>query len=735
MQGLWSTHRRGRMNLNAPPTPPIEEPAPDVPEDASASTVVPVDAPSTPSAIVNGKRKVRSSRAADDSSASKRLKIGSGGGAIGKDHTPPAARLADLGGIEGCIEKMLELVAMPLCHPEIYLHTGVQPPRGVLLHGPPGCGKTLLANAIAGELGVPFISISAPSIVSGMSGESEKTLRDTFEEAKRVAPCLLFIDEIDAITPKRESAQREMERRIVAQFLTCMDEMSWDKTDNKPVIVMGATNRPDSLDAALRRAGRFDHEISMGVPDEEGRAKILRVLSAKLRLEGDFDFTALAKATPGYVGADLAALTGAAGIIAVKRIFKQLSDGTLVLPSVTNQDQPPEQEQDVLMADAPSPPFKGPAAVSAPAFAFAFPIPPTASSIANFLNAYPAPLTQEQLAPLLITPADFTAALAHVQPSAQREGFATVPDVTWADVGALYATRDALQMAIVLPLRRPQLFARVGIAAPCGVLLWGPPGCGKTLLAKAVANESQANFISVKGPELLNKYVGESERAVRQVFSRARASSPCVIFFDELDALVPRRDDSLSESSARVVNTLLAELDGLDARKSVYVLAATNRPDMIDPAMVRPGRLDKLLYVDLPGGRERAEIVRTLVRGVPLGDGGAHEVERLVDERCEGYSGADLAALVREAGVSALRRTLGRLDAVDAPTEDGPLAVLALDFADALDKVGPSVSAAQRRKYEALRAKFAGLPVRVGKDEEEKRVDGPGDGMNTASNA
>ncbi|KAJ7746554.1 P-loop containing nucleoside triphosphate hydrolase protein [Mycena metata] len=627
MQGLWSTHRRGRMNLNAPPpTPPVEETLDNAPED-QASCICRF--------VTNGKRKVRSSRT-DDSTASKRPKI-SGGGAISKDHTPPTARLADLGGIEGCIEKLLELVAMPLCHPEIYLHTGVQAPRGVLLHGPPGSGKTLLANAIAGELGVPFISISAPSIVSGMSGESEKTLRDTFEEAKRVAPCLLFIDEIDAITPKRESAQREMERRIVAQFLTCMDEMSWDKTDNKPVIVMGATNRPDSLDAALRRAGRFDHEISMGVPDE-------------------------AAPTPGYVGADLAALTGAAGIIAVKRIFKQLSDGTLVLPSVPAPDQ---EQGDVLMADPSASTALSPALT--PAFTFSFPIAPTASSIAHFLNAT-------------------------FKPSAQREGFATVPDVTWADIGALHGTRDALQMAIVLPLRRPLLFRSVGIAAPCGVLLWGPPGCGKTLLAKAVANESQANFISVKGPELLNKYVGESERAVRQV----------------------------SESSARVVNTLLTELDGLDARKSVYVVAATNRPDMIDPAMVRPGRLDKLLY---NAGRS----VRTVMRGVPLG-GAESAVEQLVQDRCEGYSGADLASLVREAGVSALRRTLGRPDQMDVSAKadaagDDSLTVTLPDFVDALDKVGPSVSVAQRRKYEALRAKFAGLPVRVGKEEEEKRVD------------
>ncbi|KAI0763336.1 AAA-domain-containing protein [Trametes elegans] len=734
----------------ASPAPADEIPTDAPPAAAEPSAAAPASAPETPIAEpetpglgegkpVSTKRKLRSSRAAGEE-GSKRAKLSGG---ISKDYTPPPTRLSDLGGVDQCIEKMLELVAMPLCHPEIYLHTGVQPPRGVLLHGPPGCGKTLLAHAIAGELGVPFINISAPSVVSGMSGESEKTLRDTFEEAKRVAPCLLFIDEIDAITPKRESAQREMERRIVAQFLTCMDDMSWEKNDNKPVIVIGATNRPDSLDAALRRAGRFDHEISMGVPDEEARAQILRVQSSKLRLEGDFDYIALAKATPGYVGADLAALTGAAGIIAVKRIFQQISEGTLVLPDNVTP-APPPSDGDVSMA-VDSPPIPQPAAPQpsssrrVPFANFDVSKHTHASSIVHFLRAHPDPLTEAQLAPLCITYADFMLALQHVQPSSKREGFATVPDVTWADIGALHATREELHMAIVQPIRRPELFSAVGIVAACGVLLWGPPGCGKTLLAKAVANESRANFISVKGPELLNKYVGESERAVRQVFSRARASSPCVIFFDELDALVPRRDDSMSESSARVVNTLLTELDGLDARKSVYVIAATNRPDMIDPAMCRPGRLDKLLYVDLPSAEERAEIVRKMTRKVPLGDGSLdgssspeaiqQRIDALARERCEGYSGADLAALVREAGVMALKRTLGALDAMDAG-EAGALLpqtqrvlVSVDDFVQALDKVQPSVSVAQRRKYEALRSKFAGLPVRAGREEEAKRVE------------
>ncbi|EIN03973.1 AAA-domain-containing protein [Punctularia strigosozonata HHB-11173 SS5] len=779
MQNLWSTHRRSKVNLNTPPTPgtpqdevlPLTNPtngeqnqerAEGTSTDVQAKTEEP-PAPITSTAPSSTKRKVRTRTATSDD-PNKRAKLSSSSASNAKssdkDHSPPTTRLSDLGGVGDAVEKMLELVAMPLCHPEIYLHTGVHPPRGVLLHGPPGCGKTLLANAIAGELGVPFISISAPSIVSGMSGESEKTLRDTFDEAKKLAPCLLFIDEIDAVTPKRESAQREMERRIVAQFLTCMDDMSWDKTDNKPVVVIGATNRPDSLDAALRRAGRFDHEISMGVPDEEARTQILRVLSSKLRLEGSFDFSALAKATPGYVGADLAALTGAAGIVAVKRIFQQLSEGTLVLPEAAiaaftngaedesmnvdrDQDisghatsiplvgQEPATEEPPRPAPAPSAARPAPSGKHIPFANLSLPLPSPGSSILSFLQAHPDPLTEAQLAPLSITLADFQEALTQVQPSSKREGFATVPDVTWSDVGALHQTREELHMAIVQPIRRPELFKAVGIEAACGVLMWGPPGCGKTLLAKAVANESRANFISVKGPELLNKYVGESERAVRQVFSRARASSPCIIFFDELDALVPRRDDSLSESSARVVNTLLTELDGLDARKSVYVIAATNRPDMIDPAMCRPGRLDKLLYVDLPSEEERAEIFSAVARKLPLGDGVRDECLMMVKEECDGYSGADLTALVREAGVVALRRTLGTFDqmetsgaSVSSPPGEIHVLVTAEDFRTALDKVQPSVSAAQRRRYQALRSKFAGLPVRIGKEEEDKRVDG-----------
>ncbi|KAI8338398.1 P-loop containing nucleoside triphosphate hydrolase protein [Chlamydoabsidia padenii] len=654
----------------------------------------------------------------------------------------PSAKLSDLGGIDQCIEEIMELIAMPLAHPEVYIHTGVQPPRGVLLHGPPGCGKTRLAHAIAGELQVPFINISAPSIVSGMSGESEKKIRDVFEDAKSNAPCLLFIDEIDAITPKRETAQREMERRIVAQLLTCMDDLSWDKTDNKPVMIIGATNRPDSLDAALRRAGRFDREISMGVPDEKAREKILSVLSGKLRLEGDFDFAALAKATPGYVGADLQALITTAGVIAVKRIFKHLRLISLNLASTTmidndmdSSDKTAEKDKtndenddnnamdidDTTMTKVDTTTTTKEEEEEEPTIDESNKAIKTTSveefesqsaleqlrAISDFIKTHREPLTPAQLESLAITQDDFQIALTKVQPSSKREGFATVPDVSWDDIGALQYVRDELRMAVVEPINHPEFFERVGITSPAGVLLWGPPGCGKTLLAKAVANESNTNFISVKGPELLNKYVGESERGVRQVFARARASAPCVIFFDELDALCSRRDDQQTDSSARVVNTLLTELDGAENRSQVYVIAATNRPDMIDPAMLRPGRLDKLLYVELPTPAERLDILTKLTKNTPL----ASEICLKTvadDQRCEGFSGADLASLVRESAVASLRSKFYQhgVTVLDKSAAADDIFVTMEHFDTAFTRVSPSVLPHDKRQYDKLRQKF-----------------------------
>jgi ribosome biogenesis ATPase len=544
------------------------------------------------------------------------------------DRTPPTdISLENLGGVDDVIEELNELVAMPMLYPDTYLRTGIQPPRGVLLHGPPGCGKTMIANAFAAEIGVSFIPLSAPSLVAGMSGESEKKIRDIFEEAKRMAPCLVFIDEIDVIMGKRESAQREMEKRIVAQMLTCMDEMALEKTGGKPVIIIAATNRPDSLDPALRRAGRFNKEINLGVPNELAREKILRALTQKLTLPEDFAYRSLAKLTPGFVGADLNDVVSVAGTEAMKRMMAVLKQRTATI-----------MDLDISFLDATLPP---------------------SLLILRSLVAHAGESSPD--GDFSITYQDFLTAIPKVQPSAKREGFATIPDTTWSHIGALHEVREQLEMAIVEPIKRPESFARVGITAPTGVLLWGPPGCGKTLLAKAVANESKANFISIKGPELLNKYVGESERAVRQVFERARSSVPCILFFDELDALVPKREDSLSEASSKVVNTLLTELDGLSNRAGIYVIAATNRPDMIDPAMLRPGRLGTSVFVDLPTPDERVEILKALYKKA-LPASSQSEVAELEivarDVRCTGYSGADLGNLHQAAAVAALKREM-----------------------------------------------------------------------------
>ena len=569
--------------------------------------------------------------------------------AVEADRSPPThISLADLGGVDSVIQELEDLIVLPLLQPNIYTTSMIQPPRGILLHGPPGCGKTMIANAFAAELGVSFIALSAPSIVSGMSGESEKALRDHFEEAKKMAPCLVFIDEIDAITPKRESAQREMEKRIVAQLLTCMDDLALEKTGGKAVIVLAATNRPDSLDPALRRGGRFDKEINLSVPSEAVREQILRALTRQMILSKDLDFRYLAKLTPGFVGADLSDLVSTAGSAAIKRF----------LDTLKTQSNDMDIEIDHAI------------------------VSPKVVELRKLIKRAKEPAAYGEI-DISISYDDFLAAIPKIQPSSKREGFATIPDTTWADIGALRPVREELLTAIVEPIRSPEKYERVGITAPTGVLLWGPPGCGKTLLAKAVANESRANFISVKGPELLNKYVGESERAVRQVFVRARSSIPCVIFFDELDALVPKRDDALSESSARVVNTLLTELDGLSNRKGIYVIAATNRPDIIDPAMLRPGRLETLLFVDLPEENERVEILQTLSRNlaIPFTDDIA-----AVAKDCDNFSGADLESLLRRAGYAAIKRN----DVIKLE-----------DFRAARSTVRPSVG--DRRKYDRLK--------------------------------
>nr|XP_060500893.1 nuclear valosin-containing protein-like [Panthera onca] len=483
-------------------------------------------------------------------------------------------KFEDVGGSDTTLKEVCKML-IHMRHPEVYRHLGATPPRGVLLHGPPGCGKTLLAHAIAGELDLPILKVAATEIVSGVSGESEQKLRELFEQAVSNAPCVLFIDEIDAITPKRDVASKDMERRIVAQLLTCMDDLNTTAATAQ-VLVIGATNRPDSLDPALRRAGRFDREICLGIPDEASRERILRTLCRKLRLPETFHFHHLAHLTPGFVGADLMALCREAAMCAVSRVLMKL----------------PEPRADPEMEALLSRGGRGDGIGTKPA-SEAQELSPQVPNLSFVSAAQQAsdelqrllvllrnqdPLSEERLQGLRIELNDFIIALSSVQPSAKREGFVTVPNVTWADIGALEDVREELTMAILAPVRNPDQFRALGLVTPAGVLLAGPPGCGKTLLAKAVANESGLNFISVKGPELLNMYVGESERAVRQVFQRAKNSAPCVIFFDEVDALCPRRSDRETGASVRVVNQLLTEMDGLEARQQVFIMAATNRP-------------------------------------------------------------------------------------------------------------------------------------------------------------
>ncbi|MCS7132263.1 MAG: CDC48 family AAA ATPase [Aigarchaeota archaeon] len=530
----------------------------------------------------------------------------------------------DIGGLHEQIQRIREMIELPLRYPELFQKLGIDPPKGVLLYGPPGCGKTLLAKAVATEAEANFILINGPEIMNKYYGESEARLREIFRKAEEESPSIIFIDEIDAIAPKRSEVVGEVEKRVVAQLLALMDGLE----SRGQVIVIGATNRPNAIDPALRRPGRFDREIEIGIPDRNARREILQIHTRGMPLADEVDLDKLAEITRGYTGADLAALCREAAMKAIRRI----------LPSIDLTEEK---------------------------------IPP------------------EILDNLAVTMKDFLNAFKEITPTALREVEIEVPNVRWEDVGGLEEAKRQLIEAVEWPIKYPERFERMGIRPPRGILLYGPPGCGKTLLAKAVATESEANFISVKGPEIFNKWVGESEKAIREIFRKARQAAPCVIFFDEVESVVTRKDlvEDSSGVANRVASQLLAEMDGIEELTDVIVLGATNRPDLLDPAILRPGRFDKLIYVPPPDEKSRYQILRIYTRKMPL----SPDISiRELAARTEGYSGADLAALCREAAMSALRKNMN----AEYVTRE--------DFDRALDLVKPSVSPQLVKEYQKM---------------------------------
>lgn len=526
----------------------------------------------------------------------------------------------DIGGLKDEVKKVREMIEIPLKRPELFDKLGIAPPKGVLMHGPPGTGKTLLAKAVASESDAHFIAINGPEIMSKYVGGSEENLREYFEEAEENAPSIIFIDELDAIAPKREDTQGETERRTVAQLLTLMDGLK----SRGQVVVIGATNRPDSLDQALRRPGRFDREIEIGVPDSEEREEILEIHTRNMPLAEDVDLHKLASTTHGFVGADLESLCKEAAMRVVRRI----------IPEIKNDEEIPE----------------------------------------------------EVLKKIVVTNDDFKSALKEIQPSALREVLVQVPNVKWDDVGGLDDVKQELKEAVEWPLKHPEKFEKFGVRPPKGTLLYGVPGTGKTLLAKAVASESEANFISIKGPELLSKWVGESEQGVREVFRKAKQTAPTVIFFDEIDSIASTRsaNDSDSGVTKRVVNQLLTEMDGLEELEDVAIIAATNRPDILDAGLMRPGRFDRHIKVDLPNEDARLSIFKVHTEGMPLDDDVS--LEKLA-KQTDGYVGADIEAVCREAAMLTLRNNL---DAENVPYKY---------FKEALEKVKPSNSPGDQVQY------------------------------------
>jgi transitional endoplasmic reticulum ATPase len=553
----------------------------------------------------------------------------------------PKITYEDIGGLQEEIRKIREMVELPLKYPELFERLGVEAPKGVLLYGPPGTGKTLLAKAVANETNAAFFSISGPEIMSKFYGESEERLREIFRQAEENAPSIIFIDEIDAIAPKREEVTGEVEKRVVSQLLALMDGL-------KPrgrVVVIGATNRPNAIDPALRRPGRFDREIEIGVPNKQGRLEILQIHTRGMPLAEDVDLEKIASVTHGFVGADLEALCKEAAMRALRRILPQIDFEKETIP-------------------------------------------------AEILNK------------ITVTMNDFMEALKDVEPSAMREVLVEVPTVKWEDIGGLADVKLELQEAVEWPLKYPEVFEHLDAKPPKGILLYGPPGTGKTLLAKAVANESEANFISVKGPELLSKWVGESERAVREIFRKAKQAAPSIIFFDEIDSIAPVRGGGYGDShvTERVISQLLTEMDGLEELRGVVVIAATNRPDIIDPALLRPGRFDKLLYVPPPDIKARKEILKIHLKKKPLAED--VDIEELA-RRTEGYTGADLAAVCNTAVMLAIREhIMENKNPDEAKKNVKSIKVCRRHFEEALKKVKP-ISQRELEMYKKISEEFA----------------------------
>ncbi|MFP4590463.1 MAG: CDC48 family AAA ATPase [Halobacteriales archaeon] len=569
-----------------------------------------------------------------------------------EERPTPSVTYEDIGGLDDELERIREIIELPMRHPELFRQLGIEPPKGVLLYGPPGTGKTLMAKAIANEIDAYFTTISGPEIMSKFYGESEEQLRDIFDEAEQNAPAIVFIDEIDSIAPKREEVTGDVERRVVAQLLSLMDGLE----ERGDVIVIGATNRPNAIDPALRRGGRFDREIEVGVPDRDGRLEILQVHTRGMPLAEDVDLEALAENTHGFVGADVESLTKEAAMNALRRIR-------------------PEIDLEAQEIDA------------------------------------------EVLESLRITRDDFKDALKGVEPSAMREVFAEVPDVSWDEVGGLEDTKKRLQETIQWPLLYPSVFEFMDLEAAKGVLLYGPPGTGKTMLAKAVANEADSNFIPVKGPELINKYVGESERGVREIFSKARENAPSIVFFDEIDSIAGERGGHAdSQVTERVVSQLLTELDGLEELEEVVVIATTNRPDLIDRALLRPGRLDRHIHVPAPDRDARRAIFEVHTRRKPLADD--VDLDDLAD-RTGGYVGADIEAVCREAALAASRELIASVDPEEIDESVKNVRITAEHFERALEEVRPTFTEELRQHYEQIEERFTALPEE-GEEERER---------------